>query len=111
MFDHIAALLSQAQWFSILLVERAVVGLLKLCQLAASDVRNAYRGYVCNANLVSPKPILHDQMFISLDALGGLPPDVLNAVAEQLIAGLTLLMQHHRAAITSAFVSIEVLVR
>jgi brefeldin A-resistance guanine nucleotide exchange factor 1 len=106
-FDHIAALLSQAQWFSILLVERAVVGLLKLCRLAASDVRNARRGYVRKVNLISPKPILHDQMFVSLDALGGLPPDVLNAVAEQLIAGLTLLMQHHRAAITSVFVSIE----
>lgn len=38
-FDHLSSVLSQAQWFSILLVERAVVGLLKMCRLAADAVR------------------------------------------------------------------------
>ncbi|KIM32215.1 hypothetical protein M408DRAFT_326851 [Serendipita vermifera MAFF 305830] len=82
-FDHISAILSQAQWFSILLVERAVMGLLKMCRIAA-DV-----------------PALRDQLFVALDTLGGLPPDVLNAVAEQLIAGLALLLQNHKSAIRS----------
>lgn len=38
MFDHISSVLSQAQWFSILFVERAVMCLLKMCGLAAEVV-------------------------------------------------------------------------
>ncbi|CAG8590145.1 1036_t:CDS:10, partial [Acaulospora colombiana] len=63
-FDFISAILKDAQWYSILLVERAVVGLLKMCRLAA------------------------EELILSLDILGGLPVEISNAVAEQLAAGL-----------------------
>ncbi|KAG8774231.1 GDP/GTP exchange factor for ARF, partial [Serendipita sp. 397] len=47
-------------------------------------------------------PSLHDQLFVALDTLGGLPNEVQNAVSEQLIAGLSLLLGQHRSAIRSS---------
>ncbi|KAG8832745.1 GDP/GTP exchange factor for ARF [Serendipita sp. 399] len=44
---------------------------------------------------------LHDQLFVALDTLGGLPGDIQNAISEQLIAGLSLLLRNHRSAIRS----------
>lgn len=38
MFEHISALLSTPEQYSVLLVERAVVGLLRLCLLVAQVV-------------------------------------------------------------------------
>ncbi|KAG8698119.1 GDP/GTP exchange factor for ARF [Ceratobasidium sp. 395] len=67
----------------VLLVERAVVGLLRLCGVASS------------------KPSLRDQIYISFDILGGLPPVVFNATAEQIVAGLALLVQNHSNIVSS----------
>lgn len=82
-FDHISALLSQAQWFSSLLIERAVIDLLRICEPAAEE------------------PSLRDQLFVALDTIGGLPPDVLSAVSQPLVDGLAMLLQKHRSAIRS----------
>ncbi|KAF8522156.1 hypothetical protein BU17DRAFT_45284 [Hysterangium stoloniferum] len=83
LFEHISALLSLADRYSMLLIERAVVGLLRLCLIVAE------------------KPFLRDQLYVALDALGGLPPQVLNAVAEQVVAGLALVVQRYRHIISS----------
>ncbi|CCO30694.1 Pattern formation protein EMB30 AltName: Full=Protein EMBRYO DEFECTIVE 30 [Rhizoctonia solani AG-1 IB] len=82
-FEHLSMILSSSINYSVLLVERAVVGLLRLCRIAAN------------------KPILRDQIYISLDILGGLPPMVFNAVTEQIVAGLALLVQEHPTTISS----------
>ncbi|PCH38679.1 Sec7-domain-containing protein [Wolfiporia cocos MD-104 SS10] len=69
-FEHLSALLSTPTQYSILLIERAVVGLLRLCYILASS------------------PYLRDQVFVSFDLLAGLPVAIASAVAEQVIAGL-----------------------
>ncbi|KAG9016191.1 GDP/GTP exchange factor for ARF [Tulasnella sp. JGI-2019a] len=76
-FDHLSGILKASERFSILLIERAVVGLLRLCLIIAE------------------KPSLHDQIYIAIDLLRGLPPSVMNSVAEQLSAGLALLLKEH----------------
>jgi golgi-specific brefeldin A-resistance guanine nucleotide exchange factor 1 len=49
-----------------------------------------------------PQPSqLRDQIFLSFDLLGGLPPVVANSVAEQIISGLILIVQNHREVISS----------
>jgi brefeldin A-resistance guanine nucleotide exchange factor 1 len=44
---------------------------------------------------------LRDQIYLSFDLLGGLPPVVANSVAEQIISGLILIVQNHREVINS----------
>ena len=44
---------------------------------------------------------LRDEIYLSLDLLGGLPPAVANSVAEQIISGLVLIVENHREVITS----------
>jgi len=39
---------------------------------------------------------MRDQLYLALDALGGLPPLVLNAAAEQVVAGLAMVVQRYR---------------
>ncbi|KZV94082.1 hypothetical protein EXIGLDRAFT_673441 [Exidia glandulosa HHB12029] len=82
-FQHLSTLLSMAQNYSMLLIERAVVGLLRLCLILAD------------------KPSLRDQLYVALDVLGGLRPEVSNAVAEQIISGLALVVRGHHAVISS----------
>ncbi|KAJ1307233.1 hypothetical protein OPQ81_001347 [Rhizoctonia solani] len=82
-FEHLSMILSSSPSYSVLLVERAVVGLLRLCRIAAN------------------KASLRDQIYISLDILGGLPPIVFNTVTEQIVAGLALLVQAHPAVVSS----------
>ncbi|THV07859.1 Sec7-domain-containing protein [Dendrothele bispora CBS 962.96] len=82
-FEHLSALLSSASQYSVLLIERAVVSLLRLCQILAQ------------------KPSLRDQIYLSLDLLSGLPSTIINSVAEQIIAGVILLVQKHRGVIRS----------
>ncbi|KAI0047968.1 hypothetical protein FA95DRAFT_1540484 [Auriscalpium vulgare] len=82
-FEHLSALLSSSTRYSVLLIERAVVSLLRICQILAT------------------KPMLRDQIYISFDLLGGLPPTVSNSVAEQTISGLVLVVQNHRSVISS----------
>ncbi|KAG8748165.1 GDP/GTP exchange factor for ARF [Ceratobasidium sp. 414] len=82
-FDHLSTILSSSLRYSVLLVERAVVGLLRLCRVASS------------------KSSLRDQIYISFDILGGLPPVVFSATAEQTVAGLALLVQEHLTIVSS----------
>nr|ODN87173.1 Sec7 domain-containing protein [Cryptococcus depauperatus CBS 7841] len=74
-FEYISELLSSAQSYSVLLIERAVVGLLRLCLI------------------VSEHPELRDQLYIALDVLRSLPSTALNAVSEQLMAGVALVLE------------------
>ncbi|KAJ7197212.1 hypothetical protein GGX14DRAFT_471834 [Mycena pura] len=82
-FEHLSALLSSSTQYSFLLVERAVVGLLRLCLIIAN------------------KPSLRDQIYISLDLLSCLPPSVSSSVSEQIVAGVLLLAQNHKDIIRS----------
>ncbi|KIO27117.1 hypothetical protein M407DRAFT_73603 [Tulasnella calospora MUT 4182] len=83
-FEHISGLLKAAQRFGIILIERAVVGLLRLSLILAEQ------------------PSLRDQVYVSIDLLRGLPPIVTNAVAEQLATGLARLVKEHYDIMSSA---------
>ncbi|KAF8894409.1 Sec7-like domain is implicated in guanine nucleotide exchange function [Infundibulicybe gibba] len=82
-FEHLSALLSASTQYSVLLIERAVVSLLRLCLLLA------------------PKSSLRDQIYVAFDLLSGLPSTTANSTAEQVIAGVTLIIQKHREIISS----------
>ncbi|CCM03853.1 uncharacterized protein FIBRA_06002 [Fibroporia radiculosa] len=75
-FEHLSALLSTPVQYSILLIERAVVGLLRVC------------------NIITSIPSLRDQLFVSFDLLAGLPVPVSSAVAEQVVGGLSMLARN-----------------
>ncbi|KAL4065359.1 hypothetical protein V8B97DRAFT_2022848 [Scleroderma yunnanense] len=74
-FEHLSALLSAAIHYSVLLIERAIVALLRLCLI------------------LSQKDALRDQVYLSLDLIANLPPSVANSVAEHVIAGVSLILQ------------------
>ncbi|KAI0747973.1 Sec7-domain-containing protein [Daedaleopsis nitida] len=82
-FEHLSALLSTPTQYSVLLNERAVVALLRLCLV------------------LSERHTLRDQIYLSFDLLARLPPTVASAIAEQVVAGLTLILQQHREIIRS----------
>lgn len=82
-FEHLSALLATSAQYSFLLIERAVVGLLRLCLILAK------------------KPALRDQIYVSFDLLSCLPPSVGTSVAEQIVAGVLLLVQNHKEIISS----------
>ncbi|ESK85960.1 golgi-specific brefeldin a-resistance guanine nucleotide exchange factor 1 (bfa-resistant gef 1) [Moniliophthora roreri MCA 2997] len=82
-FEHLSALLSSAGQYSILLIERAVVSLLRLCLILAQ------------------RPSLRDQLYLSFDLLSGLPPVIASSVAEQVISGVAVLVQKHLDIIKS----------
>jgi brefeldin A-resistance guanine nucleotide exchange factor 1 len=88
-FEHLSALLSASAQYSVLLIERAVVGLLRLCLILAQ------------------KPSLRDQVYVSFDILSGLPPAVAGSVAEQVISGVILIVQKHRGIIRCDIISLE----
>ncbi|KIM57067.1 hypothetical protein SCLCIDRAFT_1219736 [Scleroderma citrinum Foug A] len=75
-FEHLSALLSAAIHYSVLLIERAVVALLRLCLILAQ------------------KDALRDQVYLSLDLIANLPSPVANSVAEHVTAGVSLILQH-----------------
>ncbi|KAG8947301.1 GDP/GTP exchange factor for ARF [Tulasnella sp. 424] len=83
-FEHISGLLKASERFGIILIERAVVGLLRLGLILAEQ------------------PSLRDQVYVSIDLLRSLPPSVTNAVAEQLATGLARLVKEHHNIINSA---------
>jgi len=83
-FEHLSLLLKSSRMYSVLLVERAVVSIMRICLILA----------------VKPSQ-LRDQIYLSFDLLGGLPPVVANSVAEQIISGLILIVQNHREVISS----------
>ncbi|KAJ7929284.1 Sec7-like domain is implicated in guanine nucleotide exchange function [Mycena leptocephala] len=74
-FEHLSALLSTSTQYSFLLIERAVVALLRLCLIIAK------------------KPSLRDQIYVSFDVLSCLPASI--------IAGVLLLVQNHKDIISS----------
>lgn len=74
-FEHLSALLSAAAHYSVLLIERAVVALLRICVILAQ------------------KDALRDQVYLSLDLIAHLPPSVANSVAEHVTAGVNLILQ------------------
>ncbi|KII88730.1 hypothetical protein PLICRDRAFT_41948 [Plicaturopsis crispa FD-325 SS-3] len=82
-FEHLSALLTSSTQYSVLLIERAIVGLLRLCLILAQ------------------KPSLRDQIYVSFDLLSGLPPSVANSAAEQIVSGVILLVQKHQDIISS----------
>ncbi|KAI0797843.1 Sec7-domain-containing protein [Abortiporus biennis] len=82
-FEHMSGLLSAASQYSVLLVERAVVGLLRICLILAT------------------KTSLRDQVYVSFDLLASLPQQVASSVAEQIAAGLVLIVNKHRDIIKS----------
>lgn len=82
-FEYITALLNSAQSYSVLLIERAVVGLLRLCLI------------------VSENSELRDQLYIALDVLRSLPSSVLNAVSEQLMAGVAKILEKDSGVVKS----------
>ncbi|KAJ7445765.1 hypothetical protein B0H11DRAFT_2162552 [Mycena galericulata] len=82
-FEHLSALLSTSTQYSFLLIERAVVGLLRLCLI------------------ISEKPSLRDQIYVSFDILSCLPPSVATPVSEQIVAGVLLLIQNHKEIVSS----------
>ncbi|EIN07683.1 Sec7-like domain is implicated in guanine nucleotide exchange function [Punctularia strigosozonata HHB-11173 SS5] len=81
--EHITLLLSNPTQYSILLIERAVLGLLRMCRLLAA------------------KPSLRDQIYVSFDLLARLPRTITSAVAEQGIIGLSLIIKEHPTIIRS----------
>ncbi|KZT74208.1 Sec7-domain-containing protein [Daedalea quercina L-15889] len=83
-FEHLSALLSTPLQYSILLIERAVVGLLRLCFILAA------------------KPSLRDQIFVSFDLLAGLPAQIATSVAEQVIVGLIRIVRTHQDIVRSS---------
>ncbi|KAI0736608.1 hypothetical protein C8Q72DRAFT_893220 [Fomitopsis betulina] len=83
-FEHLSALLSTPLQYSILLIERAVVGLLRLCYLLAA------------------RPSLRDQVFVSFDLLAGLPSQIATSVAEQVITGLIRIVRTHQDIVRSS---------
>ncbi|KAI9064275.1 Sec7-domain-containing protein [Trametes sanguinea] len=76
-FEHLSALLSTPTQYSVLLIERAVVALLRLCHILAE------------------RHTLRDQVYLAFDLLARLPPTVASSVAEQVVAGLSMILQQH----------------
>ncbi|KAN0075361.1 hypothetical protein V8E55_011384 [Tylopilus felleus] len=81
-FEHLSALLSASTHYSVLLIERAVVALLRL------------------ALILAQKDALRDQLYISLDLIANLPSSVANSVAEHVVAGVSLILQHKPSSTT-----------
>ncbi len=97
-------LLSSAQSYSILLIERAVVGLLRLCLLVCDMVRQRVRlqrsPMYADGNALS-QPGLRDQVYVALDVIRSLPSSVLNAVAEQLMSGVAKILEKDQTVVRS----------
>ena len=83
LFEYFSVLLGSAQSYSILLIERAVVGLLRL------------------SLIVSENPAMRDQLYLALDVLRSLPSTVLNAVSEQLMAGVAKILEKDSTVVRS----------
>ncbi|KAJ8519864.1 hypothetical protein ONZ45_g3215 [Pleurotus djamor] len=83
-FEHLSALLSSANHYSILLIERAVV---------SYGTENYLLFSILNTTISQPS--LRDQVYVSFDLLAGLPGTAISSVAEQIVSGVTLLIQRH----------------
>jgi brefeldin A-resistance guanine nucleotide exchange factor 1 len=106
-FDFIAALLTSAQLYSVLLIERAVTGLLRLCLLICDQVRAPLLGPEFRSRFLH-QPNLRDQLYIALDALRSLPASALNAVSEQLMSGIAKILEKERTVVKLVVLLLEV---
>jgi brefeldin A-resistance guanine nucleotide exchange factor 1 len=100
-FDYLSRLLSVANRFGILLIDRAVAGLLRLSLIVAEKVNpllSADRAH-CLHHDSGLQSTLRDQLYVALDVLGGLPPTVFGSVAEQIIAGVAEILKGQKAVI------------
>ncbi|CAG8495510.1 3078_t:CDS:10 [Funneliformis caledonium] len=75
LFEHITGILRESQNNSILLVERTVVALLRLC------IRLTHKVIESNDEMVN-------DILQALELLGALPEEVINSVGEQMMAGI-----------------------
>jgi brefeldin A-resistance guanine nucleotide exchange factor 1 len=100
-FEHISALLSASTQYSILLIERVVVGLLRLCLILVSTARVFYTLFGSTMLTAMPQPSLRDQLYVSFDLLSCLPPEIANAVGEQIVRGVSLIVREHQDIIQS----------
>jgi len=93
MYDYIAGILEKAQNQSVLLLERTVVGLLRVC--------------IC----VADKPSMQEELEKSFQLLLNLPDTVLQAVGEQSMAGIFNLLKLNSAQVSRCWESILDLVQ
>ncbi|EKM55633.1 uncharacterized protein PHACADRAFT_121344 [Phanerochaete carnosa HHB-10118-sp] len=82
-FEHLSALLTTPAQYSVLLIERAVVGLLRICIILAQ------------------KASLRDQVYVSFDLLAGLPQQVASSVAEHIAVGLASVLSKYSDVVHS----------
>jgi hypothetical protein len=102
-FEHLSALLFASTQYSVLLIERAVVGLLRLCLILARKVECRYLQSACRKLTTSVcKSSLRDQIYVSFDLLAGLPPTVAGSVTDQVVSGVILIVQKHKDIIRFA---------
>ncbi|PWN47694.1 Sec7-domain-containing protein [Violaceomyces palustris] len=80
--EHISAVLRTSKSYHPLVIEREVVGLLRLVDSAAEA--GAF-----------DQDSIRDQLFLSLDLVRTLAPEVRSSVSQQLLAGLTKVMANH----------------
>lgn len=92
MFEHISALLSAATQYSVLLIERAVVGLFRLCSIIVKKVKPSLWSIEIRL-ILALQPSMRDQVFVALDLIGRLPPTTSFSVAEQIMTGLLQIIQ------------------
>ncbi|KAF8630385.1 hypothetical protein AX15_002943 [Amanita polypyramis BW_CC] len=83
-FEHLSALLATSTQYSALLIERAVVSLLRLCLILAQEAA------------------LRDQVYVSFDLLSSLPSSVAGSVGEQVVSGVILIIEKNKEIISSA---------
>ncbi|KAK2467063.1 hypothetical protein APHAL10511_001321 [Amanita phalloides] len=83
-FEHLSALLTTSTQYSALLIERAVVSLLRMCLILAQE------------------PASRDQVYVSFDLLSGLPSSVASSVGEQVVSGVILILEKHKEIVSSA---------
>lgn len=100
-YEHLSALLASASNYNSILVERAVAGLWRL-MLIISDTVSFISSMISFWSLTSiQKPTLRDQLYLSLDLLGNLPPALTNSVGEQLLDGLVSFVKKNKENIRS----------
>ena len=91
-FEHISALLETAIQYSVLLIERAIVGLFRLTSLIINKV-GTERDFTAASELNFFQPSMRDQLYIALDLIGRLPPSIAFSAAEQIVSGVVPLIQ------------------
>jgi brefeldin A-resistance guanine nucleotide exchange factor 1 len=91
-FEHLSALLSAASQYSVLLIERAIVGLFRLCSILLGKVRSVLLTeiYTSNRHIQSS---MRDQVYVAFDLVGRLPSVTAFSVAEQIMSGLAQIIQ------------------